>query len=63
MAAAKTHTVTYDEGPSGSVEVDSKVLARGGEPVHGVTSGQLKRLRALDGHKFTSTETKEKNDG
>jgi hypothetical protein len=63
MAKAKTFTVTYDEGPSGSVEVDTKRLIRGGEPVRGIGSGQLKRLRALEGHKFTATENKETDNG
>lgn len=56
--AAATFTVTYEEGDAGSAEVDSKVLPKG-VPVPGITANQLKRLEAIDGLKFSSTETKE----
>lgn len=53
----KTVSVTYTKGPSGSVQVDSKTLILGGEPVS-LSEAQFERVKALDGHEFATATTK-----
>ena len=39
----RTLSVTYEAGPSGSIEVDKKRLTRGGEPVSLVAGDEFAR--------------------